>query len=407
MDRSKRHGLRRYRNFVFLLGTTFCVSGGFGVQIPLFANFIYEKFGIRTHEYGYLEALRETPGLLAAFFSALTMLVVAPQVGMVSLVIMGVGFAAYAWIVPLARLMGDSPLMALIVTSVFWSIGFHSWAPIEGTLSLRYTPAEEKGRWLGWIRTTAGIGQISLMTFSLIFIRWFDYEGMFLIAGGLIVLGGILIGLTRDRTPLHSNAKREQRILLHPRYAVYYVLNFLQGARKQLFLMFAVWLLVKEHGTSREVILSLMIVNQVLSLLTAPTIGRLVDRFGERATLMASHGALIFVMGSYAFITSTNWLYALYVLDSFLFVGGIALSTYLNKIAPREELRPTITMGVTINHIPSVLVPLLGGLAWETLGAKAVFLTGAVLAFAALVATLWVRPETQSPAVALATESAD
>jgi MFS family permease len=188
---------------------------------------------------------------------------------------------------------------------------------------------------------------------------------------------------------------------------VYYVLNFLQGARKQLFLMFAVWLMVKGHGTSREVILGLMIVNQILSLLTAPTMGRLVDRFGERATLMASHGALVLVMGGYAFITSTYWLYALYVADSLLFVGSIALTTYLNKTAPREEIRPTITMGVTMNHIPSVLVPLLGGLAWEAFGSKAVFLTGAGLAFAALMATLWVRPETQAPTGSLATEPAD
>jgi len=112
-------------------------------------------------------------------------------------------------------------------------------------------------------------------------------------------------------------------------------------------------------------------------------------------------------MGGYAFITSTRWLYALYVLDSLLFVGSIALSTYLNKIAPREEIRPTITMGVTMNHIPSVLVPLCGGLAWEAFGSKAVFLTGAGLAFAALVATLWVRPESQAPPLHLATEPAD
>jgi predicted MFS family arabinose efflux permease len=221
-------------------------------------------------------------------------------------------------------------------------------------------------------------------------------------------VGGVLIGLTKEKPhAATSNGKKERRFLLHRRYTVYYLLIFLQGARKQLFLMFAVWLLVKGHGVHREMILTLMIINQVLALLTAPTMGRIVDRFGERSTLTVSYVALTAIMCGYAFIQQTSLLYGLYVLDSLLFVGGIALTTYLNKIAPKEDIRPTLTMGVTMNHIPSVLVPLVGGLLWEHVGATTVFLMGGAFALTSLIVTQWVRPESQGLASSLATEPAD
>jgi predicted MFS family arabinose efflux permease len=385
--------LARHRDFLLLMGAVFCVGGGFGVQIPLFANFIYERFGVRTHEYGYLEALRETPGFLTAFFATLTMVLAAPRLAMASLLIMGTGIASYAAIVPLAGVLGDSPILALIVTSVFWSIGFHSWTPVNSTLALRLSPPEEKGRWLGWLRTTDAVGHLLLMGIALALIRLMEYEGMFLLAGGLICCGAFLIGLAENRPRVaRSPTKRERRFLLDRRYRVYYLLEFLQGARKQMFLMFSVWLLVRGHGVQREMILTLMMVNQVLSLVTAPAMGRLVDRFGERSLLSLSYIALTGIFVGYASIQRTEALYGLYVLDNLTFVGGIALNTYLHKIAPPEDLRPTLTMGVTMNHIPSVLVPLIGGLLWERFGSAAIFLGATVFPLLSLLTAQWVRP---------------
>ena len=157
-----------HRNFLLLAGAVFCVGGAFGVQIPLFANFIFERFGVRTHEYGYLEAFRETPGFLTVAVSALVMVVVAPRLSMVSLLVMGAGLAAYAWITDIASVLGGSAILALIVTSVFWSVGFHTWLPLQNTLALRYAPSDETGRWLGWLRTTSGVGHMVMMGVALV-----------------------------------------------------------------------------------------------------------------------------------------------------------------------------------------------------------------------------------------------
>ncbi len=398
--------LTGHHNFLLLAGAVFCVGGAFGVQIPLFANFIFERFGVKTNEYGYLEALRETPGFLVVGVSALVMVVAAPRLSMICLLVMGSGLAAYAWITDIASLMGGSAILALIVTSVFWSIGFHTWAPLQGTLALRYAPSDETGRWLGWLRTMSGIGHMTMIGVALLLIRVLEYEGMFIFAGALLVIGAVLVGLAGKGDHAVVDQPRERRILFRKRYSVYYLLIFLQGARKQIFLMFAVWLLVRGHGAARETILALMLINQVLNLLLAPTMGKVVDRFGERPTLSVSYLLLALVFLGYAFVPNTNALYVLYVVDHLLFVGGIAMTTYLNRIAPREDIRPTLTMGVTLNHIPSVLVPLIGGIMWIKLGHTVVFVGGAAFAVMSLVVAQWVRPA--SPVVApLQAKSAD
>jgi MFS family permease len=382
-----------HRNFLLLAGAVFCVGGAFGVQIPLFANFIFERFGVRTHEYGYLEAFRETPGFLTVAVGALVMVVAAPRLSAVSLLVMGVGLAAYAWVTDIASVLGGSAILALIVTSVFWSVGFHTWLPLQNTLALRYAPSDETGRWLGWLRTTSGVGHIVMMGVALLLIRVLEYEGLFLIAGGFLVVGAVLVGLAGRGDHAVVAKTPPRRILVRKRYKVYYALIFLQGARKQIFLMFAVWLLVKGHGAARETILILMLINQGLNLLISPSMGKVVDRFGERLTLTVSYVLLALVFLGYAFVPQTNALYVLYVVDHLLFVGGIALTTYLNKIAPREDIRPTLTMGVTLNHIPSVLVPLIGGALWVAYGHTVVFVGGAMFATMSVVVAQWVRPE--------------
>jgi predicted MFS family arabinose efflux permease len=321
------------------------------------------------------------------------MVVAAPRLSMFSLIVMGAGLASYAWITDIADILGGSAILALIATSVFWSVGFHMWIPLQNTLALRYAPSDETGRWLGWLRTVSGVGHIAMMGVALLLIHVLDYEGMFLLAGGMLAVGATLVGLAGKGDHTVVERRRERRILLRKRYNIYYLLIFLQGARKQIFLMFAVWLLVKGHGAARTTILILMLINQVFNLLISPSMGKVIDRFGERLTLSVSYFLLAFVFLGYAFVPNTNGLYVLYVVDHLLFVGGIAMTTYLNKIAPPEDIRPTLTMGVTLNHIPSVLVPLLGGMMWATLGHTVVFVGGAVFATMSLIVAQWVRPD--------------
>ena len=176
---------------------------------------------------------------------------------------------------------------------------------------------------------------------------------------------------------------------------LYYALNFLQGLRKQMFITFAIFALVKVHGMPVETTMVLVLINQVLITLTASWMGRLVDRYGERWMLSVSYVVLVFVFLGYALIDHRLSLYGLYCLDNLIFFGGIALTTYAHKIAPPDELKPTLAMGVTMNHVAAVAAPLIGGYAWLVFGYEVIFITGSILAFVSLVIAQRVDPEKQ------------
>ncbi len=213
------------------------------------------------------------------------------------------------------------------------------------------------------------------------------YEGLFVMAGVATILGGIAILFAEKKKP-----DIEKRIVFRRRYSLYYVLNFLQGLRKQVFITFAIYALVKVHGMSVSTTLKLVFVNQLLITLTASWMGRLVDRHGERVMLSASYIGLAIVFFGYATVHHRPTLYVLYCIDNLIFFGGIALTTYLHKIAPEEDLKPTLSMGVTMNHVAAVTAPLVGGFAWRYFGYEVIFFAGSVLAVFSLIVSQWVDP---------------
>jgi MFS family permease len=139
----------------------------------------------------------------------------------------------------------------------------------------------------------------------------------------------------------------------------------------------------------------LVLINQTLITLAAPTMGRWVDKYGERAMLSASYIGLAFVFFGYAVVTHRPTLYVLYCIDNVIFFGGIALTTYLHKLAPPEELKPSLAMGVTMNHFAAVASPLVGGLVWYHFGYEVIFFSGAIMAVISLIVSQWVDPEGQ------------
>ena len=215
------------------------------------------------------------------------------------------------------------------------------------------------------------------------------YEGLFVLAGLAAVLGGVTLLFATRKVP----ADEHKGILLKREYALYYLLNFLGGCRKQMFITFAIFALVKVHGMPVETTLVLAFVNQFLITLSAPILGLMVDRFGERIMLSASYIGLIFVFLGYGLIEHRPTLYVLYCIDNLIFFGSIALTTYIYKIAPQRDLKPTLSMGVTMNHVAAVIAPLVGGVVWHLFGYQIIFFAGSVLAFISLVASQWVRVE--------------
>ena len=367
------------RDWALLAAAVAGVGLFFGVQLTLFNNFIVERLDIEPRELGWVESLREVPGFLNALFVALMIRMAPSLVAAAALAVMGLGLMAYADV-------GSVP--ALILYSLVWSVGFHCWLPMEATLALRFSPPGGKGRWLGQLRAIHSIAMLVTIGGCMVLLKLVNYEGMYLLAGGATVLGGAAL-LFASRG--HAEVE-EKGLVLKRRYGLYYLLQFLEGCRRQIFTTFAVFALVKVHGMPVETTMALLLINQVLITLTAPAVGRLVDLLGERRMLTVGYGLLSLVFVGYGLIDHRPTLYVLYCLDNLLFMSGIALTTYINRIALAEDLKPTLSMGVTMNHFAAVAVPLLFGTAWHFFGHRVIFLTAAVLALLSTVASQWVNP---------------
>jgi MFS family permease len=261
--------------------------------------------------------------------------------------------------------------------------------PLQQAMTLRFSPDGNKGKWLGQLSSVSSAGWLLAIGVCMLTIRVLHYEGLFVMAGAVAIVGGVaIVFASRQKATV-----QEKGFVFKRRYGLYYALNFLEGCRKQMFVTFAIFALVKIHGMPVETTMVLVLINQVLLMLTAPLMGRLVDRYGERLMLSLGYVGLIFVFLGYAVVRYRPTLYMLYCLDNLLFFGGIALTTYLNKIAPEEDLKPSISMGVTMNHAAAMIAPLVGGLAWYYLGYQVIFFSGAVLVLISLVVSQWVDPE--------------
>lgn len=368
------------RDFKLLAVAIYANGIYFGIRLTLYNNFIVDRLGIEPHQLGYIESLREVPGFLNVLFIAL-MIRLPPQiVGGISLVVMGMGIGAFAELTTITQ---------LTLFSLVGSIGFHCWIPTQQALSLEYSPPGEKGRWLGQLRSVSSAGWLLTVGFCIVAYDFLQYEGLFLLAGAAAALGGLAI-MFASRP---SRPEVEKGFVLKRRYWVYYALNVLQGVRRQMFITFAVFALVKIHGMPVKTTMMLVLINQVLIMLSSPKIGRMLDRYGERRMLSVSYFCLTLIFTGYAVITDRPFLYVLFCLDNLVFFGPMAMTTYLNKIATKEDLRPTLSMGVTMNHVAAVIGPVIGGYVWEAYGYQVIFFSGAIIAFVSLGLSQFVDPE--------------
>ncbi|MDX1345798.1 MAG: MFS transporter [Sedimenticolaceae bacterium] len=384
MQRLRERLAERPELFLFLLAAAMPLA--FRSWQALLNNFAIERAGFTGVEIGILQSLREIPGFLA-FTVVFVLLVVREQtLALVSLIVLGIGVA----------ITGMFPgVLGLYVTTVIMSVGFHYLETINQSLSLQWLKKETAAHNLG--RMIAIGSFTALLTYGMVYLmlEWFGFsmESVYLAGGGAAAFIGVLAWLLfpRYRQPV----EQRKHLLMRRRYWLYYALTFMAGARRQIFIVFAGFLMVEKFGFDAAAIAAIFLVNGVLNMLFAPKIGRLIGKWGERKALTFEYIGLIGVFAAYAFV-ETAWIaVALYILDHLFFSMAIAIKTYLQKIADPADLAPTAGVAFSINHIAAVGLPALLGLVW-VISPAAVFLTGAVLAFGSLLLARLI-PESPEP----------
>ncbi|EKY4875844.1 TPA: MFS transporter [Vibrio alginolyticus] len=370
------HGWRTPQNFLLLI--SIIVPIAFSTWMALLNNFVIEKANFDGADIGLLQSVREIPGFLA-FTAVFVLLFIREQRFMlVSLAMLTLGTA----------LTGYFPtLYGLLFTTLLMSTGFHYFETLKQSLSLQWLSKEEAPEMLGKFISVGALA--SLFTYGAIWVSLeqlkLDFKTIYLMAGGL---GFVLILVMAFAFPqFKTKVPQNKKLILRKRYWLYYALTFMSGARRQIFTVFAGFLMVEKFGYSAADITLLFLINYVFNFLFAKRIGRFIGVVGERKALMFEYVGLIFVFVGYGLVQTAEWAAALYVVDHLFFALALAIKTYFQKIADPADMASTAGVAFTINHIAAVVIPVTFGVIWLVSPAS-VFYIGAGMAAVSLLLSL-------------------
>ena len=344
-------------NLTLLALTVFFASLGQGLQGGVATNFFVQDLGLDGQQILWMAGIREIPGLLLVFLAALLMRLPLSRRAGAALLLMALGFGCYALV---------HSYLALIIAVLVGSVGFHNWFPVQSALAMGLVKREHSGRILGRMNAVAGLASVVGMGMVILLSERLGLRPFFLFSATALAVGGAIA--LRLPTDIGASNAETPRLVLKKRYWRYYVLILFQGTRTQVFAAFGAWVLVQFYQVTAAQLAILMIASRMVNFLAAPQVGDWFDRLGERRLLTGSYLGLAAAYVGYATFHNIWLLGVVYVVINFLFMFRIGLDTYVNRIAPPEELLPTLSAGVSINHITSVGTSLIAGSLVNSLG---------------------------------------
>ena len=375
--------IKKERMFIFLAVMSVVTTMGFQVWRTLFNNFAVEVVGLGGNHMGMIQSVREVPGFLALLVVYATLVIKEHRLSALSVIILGLGIS----------LTGVFPTYSgLIFTTLLMSFGFHYFETTNQSLTLQYFDKHTSPWVMGKMRSYSAASAIMVGLVLFFVSSRLSYELLFGILGALVVIAGIW-GLVQHptRADLVPQAKT---MILRKRYSLYYFLTFMAGARRQIFVAFAVFLLVEKfHFTVKEITLLFMF-NNVVNYFLSPLIGKAIIRFGEQKVLSTEYLSLIFIFIAYATVDTKAVMAGLYILDHIFFNFSMGIRTFFQKIGDADHMAPTMAVGFTINHIAAVVIPVLGGLAW-IIDYRIPFIAGAFMSLISLIAVQFITRNIQ------------
>ena len=364
---------RRPISLLFIMAVAMPIA--FSVWSALLNNFVIQIADFDGSDIGLLHTVREVPGFLAIGVILIIMFLREQTLGLISLALLGVATALTAYF---------PSVSGLLIITLISSFGFHYFETVNQSLQLQWLPKEKAPQIIGWL---VGAGSIAtLIVYLGIIIGWqkleLSFNFIYLTSGGLTALIAILCLLFFPT--FKTETKQITKLVLRRRYWLYYALQFLSGARRQIFVVFAGFMMVEKFGFEVHQLTALLLINLAINIFVAPLFGHFIAHFGERRALIIEYLGLVFVFVAYGGIYLFDWgvvlAAILFVLDHLFFGLRMALKTYFQKISAPEDIAPTAAVAFTINHIAAVFLPVLLGLLW-LISPAIVFMVAALLAF--------------------------
>jgi len=378
------------REFSLYLLVGFLLGLGSGIYGAIFPNWLNDVYGITEAQRGFLEIPREGAGLSVMFVVALMSFLGDIRLSRVTMVLQVVGIFGMALLAPRYSIM--------IVWLFIFSLGQHVFMPLAPKIGMSLSARDHFGMRLarysayGLVAGIIGNGVVwvAMRAFHI------GYRPLFICAGLFFAGAAVAMGMMRSDRPDH----RRPKFVFRRSYALYYALCLTSGARQQIFLTFAPWVLVTVFGLDAPTFAILGVVISVVQIGTRTLVGRAIDKIGEQKVLTAEALLLLLVCFGYAFTGSlfragiaVIIIAACYVLDSSMSVVEMARSTYIRKIAvDDDDVTATLSAGTSITHLASMSIPTLGGLLWTATGSyQPVFLAAAGIALINIVLTMRIK----------------
>jgi len=357
----------------------------FSAWISLLNNYVVEVASFNGEQIGILQSLREIPGFLA--FTVILVITFIPQqrLAYISIMVLGLG-TSFTGFFPNA--------LGLYITTIIMSLGFHYLETLNQSLSLQWLSKKEAPIVLGKITAAKSMVSIVVLAFIYIMMKFYsvEYKYIYIFFGGVTFMMGILAWIGFKH--FNDDIIQDKTLNLKKQYWLYYLLTFLAGARRQIFVVFAGFLLVEKFGVDIHNMVGLLLINSLINIYLAPKIGKFISKFGERLTLRFEYIGLLLIFTSYAFVDNLYIAYILYIIDHLLFSMAIALKTYFQKIADPKDIASASAVSFTINHIAAVLLPFLLGLVW-LYSYSLVFIIGSIIAISSFLLALLIPKNPQ------------
>lgn len=344
-------------------------------------NFLKEKFNMMIIQRSALEMPRELPGFLVFLITGFLYALGDIRIAAVANICAAVGMFLLG-IIP--------PIYFIAVISIFiYSSGLHIYMPLSNSIAMSFASDGRLGRKLGQVSAANTAALVLCSAFLWVLFKFFkvSFTVTFCIGSAAFLAAAVLL-IFMDP---HRTAKSKTRFVFRKEYRLFYWLSVLFGARKQIFLTFGPWVLVDVFKQKVTTMTVLFFIISVLSVIVRPFTGYLIDRIGERFVLSGEAFALFFVCLGYTFATdilpfngAVILISICYILDQLFSSASMARATYIRKIALKDEdVSPTLSLGISIDHIMSMFLPVVGGIVWYGSGSsgyKYVFLGGALVA---------------------------
>ena len=383
-DRFSSTHIERYG--LFLLSMLFFgLAGGLfrGVQDNYLA-----WLGIGKAGRGIVEFFRELPGLLLFLLLLPFYRMAERNIIRIALSISVIGVLGIIF-------LGTSAVPMVLFLTI-WSTGEHLIMPVRRSYAIHSADSGKEGRALGFLKGVENAGQVLGLAFvPLVFLlpkvrMDRDNNGrlgfvIILVIVVLILVLAVIVAMGMSRS---SGVLKRKRLYFHRKFARYYGLEMFYGARKQVFLTFGPYLLILKYGVQTEYLAALLGISALINIFFNPVIGRIIDRWGYRAVMIGDTVILFFVCLLYGFAhrlfpegTALIVVSVVFILDWMISNASMASSIYVNRISNgREEVTATLSTGISINHLISVSIALVGGLIWESMGVELLFVLAALMA---------------------------